>query len=66
MIITDSVSLAETLKDEIRDKNVDACLISRFKTIKGSRNIFCDIMDRIYLGTDYDAETETNSRGTMD
>ena len=66
VIITDSVSLAETLKDEIRDKNVDACLISRFETIKGSRNIFCDFMDRIYLGTTYDAETETNSRGTMD
>ena len=66
VIITDNVSMAETLKNKIRDTDINECLIRRFETIRGSRELFCDITDRIYLYVMREAGLQISTPETTD
>ena len=66
VIITDNVSMAETLKNKIQDTDINECLIRRFETIRGSRELFCDITDRIYLYVMREADLQISTPETTD
>ena len=58
--------MAETLKNKIRDTDINECLIRRFETIRGSRELFCDITDRIYLYVMREAGLQISTPETTD